>query len=78
MSIPFLFLAGILAGISISKFKKTEKHGPMVDMMYGMMGSTLMGGEVGQFTSEKFLILCIAIIGATLFVQIGRTIPQKN
>jgi uncharacterized membrane protein YeaQ/YmgE (transglycosylase-associated protein family) len=74
MSIPFLFLAGILAGISISKFKKTDKHGPMVDMMYGMMGSALLGGEIGQFTSTNYIILCIAVIGALLFVKIGRTI----
>lgn len=78
MNIPIFFLAGILAGVIVSKFRKTDKHGPMVDMMYGMMGSTLMGGEVGQFTSINLLIVCIAILGAVLFVQIGRKIPTQN
>lgn len=78
MSIQVLFMTGLLAGVIISKFKKTEDHGLMVDMIYGVMGSTLMGGEVGQFVQFNPIILFIAVAGAFLFVELGRKIPKPH
>ena len=76
MNLIILFFAGLVAGIVVSQIQKTDTQGPVVDIMFGMMGAMLMGGMVSQFTKFNPIILIIAIVGAVLFIEIGRVVPE--
>lgn len=77
MDIVILFFTGIIAGIFVSQIKKCDDQGPFVDIIFGIMGATLLGGVLGQLMRFSMLVMIIAVISAFLFIAIGRKIPQS-
>ena len=76
MELLILFISGLIVGIAISQIQRTKEQGPFVDIIFGIMGATIIGGMVSQLTKFNPVIVVLAILGAVLFIEIERTVPN--
>ncbi len=78
MNIMFIFVIGLAVGIGVAFLQPagaTTKQGPVSDMILGMIGAMLIGGTVAQFVTISSTLILISIVGAIVFVELGRVMP---
>ncbi len=76
MTIYILFFTGLLAGIIMSKLQKGKNVDPVTDAIFGMIGALICGTIIAQFITLSIGVIILGVIGAIVFVEIGRVIPE--
>lgn len=78
MNVLMLFFIGLIAGIVVSRIQKSTLQEPVSDIALGMMGALLLGSLVSQFISLNEVLIIAGAVGAVLFIEMGRALPEPH
>lgn len=80
MNIIYLLLIGLGVGWFASYFvpSDNENQNIIVDMILGMLGTLFTTLFLAQFMKINLPTIVLIVIGAIVFIQIGRSLPDPN